>query len=451
MESKSIIDFLSFKAPTAKQLEVLRAMERFIAEEDEDDFMILCGSAGTGKTSLTAALVGLMNNDKRNYRVAAPTGRAARILGRKANITASTIHSLIYIPKSDPKTGQVVFKLKQGINRNPTVYIIDEASMIPKTLDKSDSLFVAERGLIFDLIDFIKKANNKNKIIFLGDRYQLPPIGEKESFALNKTFLETTFNLKGSEFYLTEVKRQENGSYILENANQLLEAIDLGAIAHPISGKQSANIHEAVDHFVAGMTSNGLEHAIAIAVSHKANMYFNKLVRDRKFGETHAILEPGELLMVNQNWSRKGKNLFNGDQVELLQVDLESIDEVAGFHFAPVRVKLLFSQEEVVVDDYALLETIIALGGKIDSSKENELRRQRYIANKIFQETNMPADDRYVGALRLVYGYSITCNKAQGGEWPKIFINTLGIPSLRWQYTAITRGIDEIESFGIKE
>ena len=63
------------------------------------------------------------------------------------------------------------------------------------------------------------------------------------------------------------------------------------------------------------------------------------------------------------------------------------------------------------------------------------------------RESEMPGDDRYVGALRLVYGHAITCNKAQGGEGRKVFINTLGIPNLKWQYTAVTRGIDEIEKF----
>ncbi len=89
----------------------------------------------------------------------------------------------------------------------------------------------------------------------------------------------------------------------------------------------------------------------------------------------------------------------------------------------------------------ALVESLISVGGKIEGQKENELRKQRYIKNKIFQESNMPGDDRYVGALRLMYGHAITCNKAQGGEWKKVFINTMGIPSLKWQYTAVTRAI----------
>jgi len=151
--------------------------------------------------------------------------------------------------------------------------------------------------------------------------------------------------------------------------------------------------------------------------------------------------------MVTQNWFRNGVQLYNGDHVELLHVDWKIQEEVAGLHFVAVKIRLLFAEKETTVEDYALVESLISVGGKIEGQKENELRKQRYIKNKIFQESNMPGDDRYVGALRLMYGHAITCNKAQGGEWKKVFINTMGIPSLKWQYTAVTRGIDEIEKF----
>jgi exodeoxyribonuclease-5 len=184
-----------------------------------------------------------------------------------------------------------------------------------------------------------------------------------------------------------------------------------------------------------------------IGVSHKANKFFNDLARERIFGRAKKTLENGDLLMVTQNWSRNGVQLYNGDHVVLQKVDWNLQEQVAGLHFVAVRVKLLFSEEGTEIDDYALIETLVTPGGIIDYNMENELRKQRYIKNKIFRESEKPWDDRYVGALRLMYGHAITCNKAQGGEWKKIFINTWGIPSLKWQYTAVTRGIEEIEKF----
>lgn len=447
MESESIHKYLHFSHPTKEQVIVLDALEDFVKEDNHYDFLILCGAAGTGKTSVTAALIGFLNNKEKPYKISAPTGRAARILGRKAKTTASTIHSMIYAPKSDNETGKVTFKLKVAYNSKPTIYIIDEASMIPKDIEKEQGLFEVEKGLIFDLISYIKKANVNNKIILLGDHYQLPPIGETQSYALNKDFLESTFNLKGSAYLLTEVKRQEDGSYILENATEIRKAIDKKLPNHPIRGIQSRNIYSAADSYVGGIKSGGLEQSVAIGVSHKANQFFNDLVRERIFGKAKKILEPGDLLMVTQNWYRNGVQLYNGDHVELLSVDWNVQEQVADLHFVTVKIKLLFSERETTVEDYALVESIISVGGKVESKKENELRRQRYTKNRIFRESNLPCDDRYVGALRLMYGHAITCNKAQGGEWKKVFINTLGIPSLKWQYTAVTRGIKEIEKF----
>ncbi len=214
-----------------------------------------------------------------------------------------------------------------------------------------------------------------------------------------------------------------------------------------VDGVQNRNIYAAADKFVSNLKKDGLESQVAIGVSHKANRFFNDLVRERMFGNAKSILEKGDLLMVTQNWFRNDVQLYNGDHVELLDVDWSLQEQVAGLHFVAVKIKLLFSEDENIVEDYAILETIISPGGILDGRLENDLRRERYIKNKIFSESNMPKDDRYVGALRLMYGHAITCNKAQGGEWKKVFINTLGIPSLKWQYTAVTRGINDIEKF----
>jgi hypothetical protein len=447
MKKNKIFEFLHFSQPTKEQSDVLIAMEDFVSSGNQYDFIVLCGAAGTGKTSITASLIGYLNDLGKPYKISAPTGRAARILGRKAKTTTSTIHSMIYAPTADNETGKVTFKLKLGHNANPTVYIIDEASMIPKEIDKVQNLFQVEKGLIYDLIAYIKVANVNNKIIFLGDRYQLPPIDEEESYALNKGFLERTFNLKGNSYLLTEVKRQEEGSYILENAAEIRKAIDRGEKSHPVKGTQNRNIYAAVDKYAANVKSEGLENQIAIGVSHKANKFFNDLVREKIFGNAKKILEQGDLLMVTQNWYRNGIQLYNGDHVELLSVDWNLQEQVAGLHFIAVKIRVLFSETETVIEDYALIETILSPGGVLDGKLENELRRQRYTKNKIYRDSNMPGDDRYVGALRLTYGHAITCNKAQGGEWRKVYVNTMGIPSLKWQYTAITRGINEIEKF----
>jgi exodeoxyribonuclease-5 len=122
---------------------------------------------------------------------------------------------------------------------------------------------------------------------------------------------------------------------------------------------------------------------------------------------------------------------------------------VAGLHFAPVKLQLLFSDVEIIVDDLVLLECLLHPSGYVTADKFKDLRAERYRKNKLFQQSNDSRDDGYVGAIQMIYGSAITCHKAQGGEWEKVYINELGIPNLKWQYTAVTRAKNNLETFGL--
>lgn len=444
---KTIIDFLHFDCPTEEQKNVLNAIQNFAKTDNNDDFIIMCGAAGTGKTSIVSSIIGYLEYINKNYKIAAPTGRAARIIGRKSKCITSTIHSMIYIPESDKTSGNVSFKLKQNIDKEITYFIIDEASMISTNPSNGNDLFLTQKGLLEDLITFVKDGNQRNKIIFIGDHYQLPPINENKSFALNKEILQNIYKINGSSYELTEVKRQDDGSYILKNATEIRQAIDLNRKNHEITGISNRNVWSATKKYAREYNSNGPGQAVAINVSHKQGMMFNELVRNNIFGASKKILQKGDLLMVNRNWARNEEVLYNGDHVELLDVDWNLQEKVAGLNFVAVKVKRILDDNAEIIEDYAVIETLINPGGALDPRKEQELRRSRFAKNKILRETCKPSDDRYMGALHLVYGHAITCNKAQGGEWDKVYINTFGIPNLRWQYTAVTRGINEIEKF----
>lgn len=444
-----VIDFLHFGRPTEEQKRVLEALEDFVRLGNIDDFLILCGAAGTGKTSIISALVGYMNKREMPYSIAAPTGRAARILGRKANATASTIHSLIYVPELNDKTGELMFKLKSRYTNDRTIFIIDESSMLSTKVDKSGQ-YMAEAGLLMDLVKFVKSANPDSKLIFLGDKFQLPPIGEEQALALDADFLRQKFNFSGSVHELTEVKRQEDGSYILENAQHIRTAIEEDQQGRLVSikAKRHATIQDAAQAYLREVERNGNADAVAISASNKANGLFNKLVRQYKYRKKQPnILEVGDLLLVVQNMSRGGLQLHNGDHIELLEVDWSGLEKVAELSFVPIRGRLVFGAEEAEFEELLMLDCILTHNGNLDSDLENNLRTQRYVKNTQFRESKKPSDDRYVGALRCIYGHAITCHKAQGGEWKKIFINTMGVPSLKWQYTAVTRGQDSLELF----
>jgi exodeoxyribonuclease-5 len=313
--------------------------------------------------------------------------------------------------------------------------------MIPSQPDRSEqSLFKTDNSVLHDLVAFIKNGNKRNKVLFLGDRYQLAPISEEDSKALSSDFLEKTFQWQGKTSLLTEVKRQEDGSTIMKNAVCTRRAMEQGQTQATLDGKRMGNVWRAADDYVRGFKQQGPEHAICITASHGMNKMFNSAVRDKIFGQGAPMLEPGDLMMVTTNWRRNAHCLYNGDHVTVKEILYPQVEEVAGLHFVPVKIiskNLEGVQEEI--EDYLLLESVHAPNGQLGFEAENRLRAERFAKNRTFSESGFPEHDRYVGALRLNYGYAITCHKAQGGEWDKVYINTFKIPDLRFQYTAVTR------------
>ena len=436
----TILDHLQFDCPTTQQRLALLAMSDFVKETNTDDFFIMCGAAGTGKTSITTALIGHLNTNAVNYKIAAPTGRAARILGRKSKTVNSTIHSLIYNTKTNSETGEVVFTLKENSVKDFSIYIIDEASMISSTINKEEgSLFYSKNSLLSDLIRFVKNGNPNNKVIFLGDKNQLPPVNENDSKALCAEYLQVKFQLLGSAHLLTEVKRQEDGSFILKNAIAIKEGIDENLQKFNIQGVERKTVSQASSDYVKEFINNGFESTISIGATHKMNKMFNNAVREKLYGSQVKTIMPNELLLITNTWRRNDFQLYSGDHVTVIEVNSNETEMVAGLHFVPIKLlsKSLQGTEEII-EDYILLESILNPEG-LNLVQENQLRHERFSKNKVYRETSNASDDRYVGAIRATYGHSITCNKAQGGEWDKVFINSFFMPSLKYQYTAVTR------------
>ncbi len=445
----SILDLLHFDCPTQEQKAALLAMANFVKEESTDDFFILCGAAGTGKSSIMSALVGYLNQMDVAYQIAAPTGRAARVIGRKTNTLTSTVHSLIYIPKPNSETGIVHFTPRPTDDDTRTIFVIDEASMMSAQKQAEDgAMFVAPSSLLQDFATHIKACNPKNKVIFLGDRYQLPPVGEQESRALQATYLETNFSWKGSAHLLTEVKRQADGSQILKNATRLRKAVDEGGSLLVEAPRVGHNVWATAAHFVAQRKSYDMDTMVAIGRSHRQNRVFNEAVREKMFGNKPVAIKAGDLMLVTQNWTRNGQTLYNGDHVAVEHVNLDSRDSAGGLWFctAKLRYKRLDGSEGEI-EDYILLDCMVPDDGKLTSVQEKALRGERHAKNLQYRESGNAEDDRYVGAIRLMYGYAITCNKAQGGEWEKVYLNVFKAEDARWLYTAVTRAKEELVKF----
>jgi exodeoxyribonuclease-5 len=449
-EAKTILDYLQFDTPTKEQKVSLEALSEFVDKSNKDTFFILSGAAGTGKTSITAALVGYLNANEVPFKIAAPTGRAARILGKKTKSLSNTIHAMIYTPESNKETGSVYWKLRPNKSKDYTVYIIDEASMIGgMNSGNTNEMFQTDDSLLNHLVKYVRNGNTKNKIVLLGDRNQLPPFDEDISLALDPNYLKKTYKLKGVFHYLTEVKRVEDGSYILQNAVEIRKSIDDLKLPMPeINAMRHRNVWAAAEVFASEFSPDNLDHSITIGRSHKANRMFNDIVRKNIFGPDLKIIENNDLLIVLQNWKRDDNVLYNGDHVLVEEINLTRAELVGGLHFVPIKIRApKLDGTMQIIDDYLLVDALLAPDGKVPFAKENVFRAERFKKNKGYVKSGKPEDDMYVGALRLGYGYAITCQKAQGGEWEKVYVNTFGINDKKWFYTAVTRAKTELNVY----
>ncbi len=111
--------------PTADQDHAIDVFMKFLASRESMPGMILRGSAGTGKTSIVAAMVQTLADLRQKVVLLAPTGRAAKVLAQNCGQAASTIHRKIY----RQKTGSADFSLDINLHVD-TLFVVDEASMI---------------------------------------------------------------------------------------------------------------------------------------------------------------------------------------------------------------------------------------------------------------------------------------------------------------------------------
>jgi exodeoxyribonuclease-5 len=444
---KTVLEFLHFENPTQEQVDVLNAIETFVQSENEMDFMVVCGSAGTGKSSIMNAVVNYLHQQKTKVQICAPTARAARLISMKTNDIASTVHSLVFSVESQKETAQIHFGLKTNKDEDYTIFIIDEASMINSkvTRNHEDELFVCNNAILDAIAHYVKGGNKNNKIIFVGDRYQLAPVGEIDSNALYPNYLKNTFTWKGIEYFLNEVKRQEDGCAILKVATSIRNAIESNKEMPNLKIPSLNNTWEAQRLYVKDLEEFGPNKVANIACTTKQNQHFNFGVRTLRYGANAMPLLKNEVLTIKRNWKRNGINLNNGDTVIIKEVDYSSKEIVAGMVFVPVllRAKNSFNQE-IEIADYLLVDCLQIGLASLGATKENRLYHERYTKNKTYRETGNIENDRYLGAIRGTYGYSITCNTAQGGEWDKVYLNTFYMPDKRWAYTGITRAKQEL-------
>ena len=475
----------------------VRAMADFLNDDSKRVF-ILQGCAGSGKTFLMQGVAKYLFSKKKQVSLIAPTGKATKVLTKKSGFIASTIHAKIYNfhevvevenkernVEDDFLKAQVVgesdwvlhFNLKFNVDDISTVYIVDESSLIGNREVDNETLKFGSGKLLHDLLTYINPnfKENARKVIFVGDMYQLPPVGMNHSPALTveDIYKECPYlaSLDAIQMYMLQaVVRQKEGSGVLKVATYIREKLKQQRFneflieEHPHDVTKIAHA-QFISTYMDAVKKKGLGRVIAIAYSNAYVDIYNRLIRAQLFPQREEITE-GDLLQIVMNTCVGDEYLLNGDFVRVAQVgprivrkvkmgeeevDLLFRDVVIEFegckHRGLLLETLLLSKERALtkIERKALYKDFMIRHSKEIAEAAKESKKQRH--EKI---TELLLKDIYINALQVKYGYAITCHKSQGSEWDTVFLDCnlkrgfKNRETFQWFYTGVTRSSNQL-------
>lgn len=445
--AESILKELPY-VPTDQQVQCMAALARFCrTSAPSDSVFLLCGYAGTGKTTLVSALVRALHAAGVATVLLAPTGRAAKVFASYSGFPAYTIHRKIYRPPSPGRP----FGAVMDNNHARTVFIVDEASMIGSTADGGTDL-------LSDLIHYVY-TGHACRLILLGDTAQLPPVGCEDSPALRADALRD-YGLRVTRVQLTDTVRQARSSGILYNATQIRRAMRLDPLPAPTINFDFDDVIslsgiELQDTLSDLYDADGIDETIIVTRANWRATQFNLAIRSTILGREEELTRD-ELLLVaknNYHWSSKIPDLdfiANGDTARIVR--LYGTEHKYGFRFADVR--LAFPYRNVELDCKIILNCLTSDAPALTADDQQQLFQAVYSDPELFSEytpnsTRLRAmrTNPYYQALQVKYAYAVTCHKAQGGQWTNVIADLSGVAAdsmqtldfYRWLYTATTR------------
>ena len=435
--------------------------------------MILRGSAGTGKTSLVAAIVQALLSLRQRVVLLAPTGRAAKVLALNSQHLATTIHRKIYRQKSLSDD----FSLDINLHTD-TVFFVDEASMIstmPQMPTEGMPVFNGNGGgLIDDLITYVYSGRNC-RMVLIGDSAQLPPVGEDEAPALRSNVLGC-YGLDVLECDLNEVVRQEEASGILWNATRIrrlithdsateLPRIRFNGFADIVSLSGS----DLIDALAESYYKVGQDETVVITRSNKRANIYNNGIRARVLDQEDELCSGDRIMIVKNHYfdnetSDKGNEskgnderggmafIANGDMAIVRRI--RNVREFYGFHFADLTLRFP-DYDDIELDMTALLDCLQSESPALTAAQQRKLYDG---VMEDYADIPRKADrlkalkkDIYYTALQIKFAYAVTCHKAQGGQWQHVYIDQgymtddmLTPDYIHWLYTAFTRATERL-------
>ena len=472
-----VVDELKYKIlqqfgfpPTQEQANALDVFARFLTDRNPQVVMILRGSAGTGKTSLSGAIVRTLQAIRQKVMLLAPTGRAAKVFSLNSGTPAYTIHRRIYREKSfSGVDGQ--FNLNDNLFTD-TLFMVDEASMVANM--GLGGMNFGSGCLLDDLVQFVYQGRN-DRLMLIGDKAQLPPVGEEESPALNAAMLQG-YGLTVYECDLNEVLRQSEQSGILYNATMIRQMITHDDITQlpkirftGFSDIRQMPGAELIEALADSYHHVGLDDTIVVTRSNKRANIFNQGIRNMVL-DREEELSQGDILMIVKNnyyWMEEERKkikekdnqvpsndipafLANGDRAKVLKVR-RRID-LYGFRFATLLLQFP-DYGNYELEATVLLDTLTSEAPALTHEQQEQLFHQ---IEEDYQDIPLKADrmkairqDQFYNALQVKFAYAVTCHKAQGGQWAHVYVDQgymtddmLTPDYIHWLYTAFTRATE---------
>ena len=473
---------------TNGQIELVNNLAEFL-DSKVDQVFLLKGYAGTGKTFITKGLTEYFRAIGRNYVLAAPTGKASRVIAKKTQSPAYTIHKTIYSFKDiaeyrdDNLDGSETYKFYARLAVNEwsvdTVFIVDEASMIADIYHEEEFFRFGSGYLLRDFFKFINLDHNDHskKVILIGDNAQLPPVGMNFSPALDEKYLLKEHDVKSTCYELVDVVRQKADSGVMCNSKKLRESLNNGVFNQLTLDLNFPDLTEVshqdlLPRYIDSCGGKINAESIVLAHSNADVAAYNHRIREHFFPNIKEITS-GDKAIAVRNTNAYGLEISNGDfglvkevlgntesrkinirkknsktnEIQETPITLSFREVIIGFkdlenkpHFFPAKIleELLYNQNPDLTSDESKA-LYIDFCMRYPSLKPGSLE---------FKQTLMA--DPYFNALRLKFGYAITCHKSQGSEWKNVFVkcktnqSQLSANYFRWFYTAITRTSEKL-------
>lgn len=447
---------ISFDA-TVSQKKVVENLSEYLSSPDYSSIFILNGYAGTGKTTLIAALVQVLRAMNIPCVLLAPTGRAAKVLAQYSGTEAHTIHKRIYRQRTN---ADYESKYSLDINREKgCVFIVDETSMLSDSTP--DGQIFGSGSLLEDLITYVR-SGRQCRLILVGDDAQLPPVGADRSPALDAAAMRSYGEVVYSS--MTDVVRQDAASGILRNATALRQMLERGEVEVPHIDLNYPDIEsigggEFLECLEDAYARYGRDETIVITRSNKRANRFNEGIR-RYILSAEEQIESGDRLMVVKNnyyyTERMEKSpmsfIANGDIALLKRI--RRFEDFYGFHFADA-VLSFGDYGDTEIECKILLDTLSSESPSLTREQSRQLFDE---VEKDYMDTasrlkrfRQIRENQHYNALQVKFAYAVTCHKAQGGQWRAVFVDRclfgdepMTRDMLRWLYTAVTRATEKL-------